>query len=289
MVIIRLPSMLGNIACDLCKKEKKKYLIEMVACAWDGYINHTNNAGKLVAPYMFFYTRKNVKNAKNVLYVTNKFLQDRYPTKGNSISCSDVVLPIQNQQTLTKRLEKIDKYDENQTLELCTVANVGLKYKGQEYVIRALSKIINSKNKNRYKYKYYLVGNGNCTRIKKIIAKYKLEDNVIILGSLPHDKVFEVLDNIDIYIQPSLVEGLPRALLEAMSRACPAIGSNAGGITELLDSKCIFPKKKVDKLVNILINLDKERLINMAKYSFYKAEKYEVKQLEIKRDNFYNL
>ncbi len=39
-----------------------------------------------------------------------------------------------------------------------------------------------------------------------------LENQIKLLGPLSHDEIFEWLDSIDIYIQPSLLEGLPRAL-----------------------------------------------------------------------------
>ena len=42
-------------------------------------------------------------------------------------------------------------------------------------------------------------------------------------------------DNIDVFIMPSLQEGLPRSMVEAMSRGCNVIGSRVGGIPELLD------------------------------------------------------
>jgi hypothetical protein len=80
IVIIRMPSVLGVLACKLCDKLNKKYLIEVVACAWDGYVNHTNWAGKLIAPIMFLEVRKCIKKAPKTLYVTDKFLQKRYPS-----------------------------------------------------------------------------------------------------------------------------------------------------------------------------------------------------------------
>ena len=47
------------------------------------------------------------------------------------------------------------------------------------------------------------------------------------------------LDAVDLYVQPSRQEGLPRGTLEAMSRACPALGSTAGGLPELLEPECL--------------------------------------------------
>ena len=47
------------------------------------------------------------------------------------------------------------------------------------------------------------------------------------------------LDGIDLYLQPSYIEGLPRALVEAMNRGCPALASNVGGIPELLGKECL--------------------------------------------------
>lgn len=65
-------------------------------------------------------------------------------------------------------------------------------------------------------------------------------DRVVFKGQMKHQQVLEWIDSLDIYIQPSMQEGLPRALIEAMSRACPAIGSSTGGIPELLPSDAIL-------------------------------------------------
>lgn len=281
-VIIRMPSVIGMFACDSAKKYNKPYMIEMVACPFDGYSNHTNAIGKIMAPIMFLLNRKYIKKAPNVLYVTSEFLQKRYPNNNNTIACSDVVLKEFSSNILDERKEKILKKLDTKNIIVSTVASVGLKYKGQEFVMEAISKL-----KGKVNIKYKIAGAGDDTRLRNIAKKLEIEDNVEFLGSLTHDKVFDLLDNTDIYIQPSLQEGLPRALIEAMSRACPAIASRTGGIPELLDQKYIFEKKNVKQLVKLLENLNKEELIIQAEKNFNKALEFESEKLNKKRAEFY--
>jgi len=64
---------------------------------------------------------------------------------------------------------------------------------------------------------------------------------VRFLGRLGRDDLFSWLDTIDVYAQPSRTEGLPRALVEALSRGVPSIGADTGGIPELLPARNLFP------------------------------------------------
>ncbi|HOA81142.1 MAG TPA: glycosyl transferase, partial [Defluviitaleaceae bacterium] len=89
VIFARLPSITGYYAIKYAKKYSKRYLIELVGCPWDALWNHSWK-GKLVAPFMWYVTKKMVKNAPYVLYVTNDFLQRRYPSTGRTINCSDV-------------------------------------------------------------------------------------------------------------------------------------------------------------------------------------------------------
>ena len=61
--------------------------------------------------------------------------------------------------------------------------------------------------------------------------------------------MFELLDECDIYLQPSLQEGLPRSVIEAMSRGCACIGAATAGIPELLESEYVVKRKSVQENV----------------------------------------
>ncbi|MGI5913081.1 MAG: glycosyltransferase, partial [Syntrophomonadaceae bacterium] len=206
-VIARLPSSNGNIAISIARKYNKPYLIELVGCPWDAYWNHSWK-GKLIAPFMRYATKKAVKNAPYVVYVTNEFLQHRYPTTGRTIGCSNVALPTLDESVLDARLHKIEQITKYKPIVLGTTAAVDVRYKGQEYVIQAIAEL----NKQGYNFVYRLVGGGDKARLQSIAEKYRVADKVIFEGSIPHERVFDYLDDIDIYVQPSKTEGLPRAL-----------------------------------------------------------------------------
>lgn len=279
-LIVRLPSVTGHIAINYAKKYNKPYLVELVGCPWDALWNHSVK-GKILAPFYYFKTKNCVKNAKYVLYVTDIFLQHRYPSRGKSIGCSDVSLLPNEDNVLKQRINKINNMVKNQPIVIGTIGAVNVKHKGQSYAIKAISKL----NKQGYNYEYHLVGAGDNSYLKSVAEKYKVADKVKFIGSLTHDDIFKYLDNIDIYIQPSKQEGLPRALIEAMSRACPAIGSNAGGIPELI--KYVFHKGSVDELCNLLEGFSKTKMIEDANRNFQKSKEYDKKLLDRKRQMFY--
>lgn len=278
-IIIRLPSFIGNIAVNIAEKYKKPYLVEVVGCPWDALWNHSA-IGKFVAPFMYLKTKKNVNNAKFVLYVTQTFLQKRYPTNGKSIGCSDVKLEeIFVEEELNKRKDKINKMGNR--IVLGTIGVLNIKYKGQEYVIRAIADL----KKLGYDIEYQLVGSGDNARLKRIAKKYKVEKNINFIGALKHNEIFNWLEDIDIYIQPSTTEGMPRALIEAMSKACPCIGSNVGGIPELLGDDCVFKSKNVNSLIDIIKSFDIEKMKREANENINKVKMFD--NNDINRQNFY--
>lgn len=282
ILIARVPSSISYTAIKYAKKYNKKYICEMVGCPWDALWNHSFR-GKILAPFMWYRARRNLKDAPYVMYVTNEFLQKRYPTSGISIGCSDVELKEIDQDVLNKRIIKIKEKKENEKSILGTLGAINVKYKGHEYVIKAIAKL----RKEGYNFEYQLVGGGNKKRLEKLAMKLGIKDNVKFLGSKPHEEVFDWLNSIDIYIQPSKTEGLPRALVEAMSRACPCIGSNAGGIPELLQLSAIFQKGKYKSLMTVLRSFEDKQKINEARVNFEKSKEYSKDSLDEKRSRFY--
>lgn len=283
--IIRLPSVLGGMVLDKIIKMNKPYIIEMVACPWDAFWNYGNIQGKIFAPYMYLKTKKQIKKGKNVLYVSDSFLQKRYPTRGNNIGCSDVCIKQIDNEIIEKRMSKIEKMNEKNEIIITTIGATDVKYKGQKYVIKAISKM----KKEGYNLKYQIIGRGDTSYLRNIAKQKHVERQVDFVGNITHDKIFDYLDDTDIYIQPSNQEGLCRALIEAMSRGCLCIASNAGGNVELIDNEYIFKKKNIKDLkakTTKMIKTNQKK--DIAKVNYEKTKKYCMNELDNKRAKFYN-
>lgn len=287
LVIGYTPSMLSNYALKCAIKENKKCLLVAISCPWDSLWNHSLK-GKFMAPFETFGMKRSMRKADYTLYVTSKFLQSRYPSSGLTAGISDVILPEVNESVLKERENRINRLFENgikdKEIKLITCAAVNVRYKRQEDVIRAIAKLT-----DKYNLHYYLAGGGNSSYLSNVARQLNVEKRIHFLGELNHDEVITTLKNMDLYIQPSKQEGLPRALIEAMSMGLPAIGSNVGGIPELLDQNCIFKKSNINDIVaNIHKILSKDTMLICAKNNFLKAHKYVTDQLDKQRQSFFN-
>lgn len=283
-VIIRLDSFLGLIAAKRCRETGKKYLIEVVGCVWDSFWNK-GAYGKLVAYPLLKRMQKEILVAPYVVYVTEKFLQSRYPTRGKSTNISNVLLPKHDDTVLTRRLERIEVRQDS-PFEIVTVASVSVRYKGQESVIKALGELKKQGNSN---FIYHLIGTGNSDYLKSIAKSEEIEDRVIFHGGMKHDDVISFLDKCDIYIQPSKQEGLPRSLIEGMSRGMLCFGTRVAGIPELLDPSMLFSKRNENyqEIACLLNKITPDEYKAQAARNFKEAKKYEIDVLSQRRERFF--
>ena len=109
--------------------------------------------------------------------------------------------------------------------------------------------------------------------LRDLANKLGVADRVVFCGSLSSDQMATYYDSLDIYIQPSKQEGLPRAVIEAMSRGCPVIGTNIAGIPELIQADFLFKKGSTEEFVKALDRIIKSDLLKIATENFNKARK----------------
>ncbi len=152
-----------------------------------------------------------------------------------------------------------------------TVANF-YKTKGLKYLIEA-AHILNTGFKFQVSsFKILIIGEGNQRpQFESLIKKYELENKVFLLGRIP--EAFKYLKALDIFVLPSLKEGFPWIILEAMTSQVPIISTNVGAISEIIESEkegilveSKNPKILAEKILDLIKNPEKsQRLKNQAR------------------------
>jgi glycosyltransferase involved in cell wall biosynthesis len=228
-VVARLPSEVGLLAIQQAKLQRKPYAIEVVGCPWDGFFHKGGLTARAYAPLAFLRMRRTVRSAPLALYVTSSWLQQRYPTQGWSTAASNVALC--PGRVAAGREARLAALSSGTRPVLGTVASLRTRAKGLHIALAALAKLRSSDLELEYR----VLGPGDPDPWKRLAAKLGVADLVHFDGVRdPGEGVFAWLDQIDVHLQPSFREGLPRATIEAMSRGAACIGSTCGGIPELL-------------------------------------------------------
>jgi glycosyltransferase involved in cell wall biosynthesis len=109
-------------------------------------------------------------------------------------------------------------------------------------------------------------------------------------GQLPAGQaVWEVLDRADLFVLPSRQEGLPRAMIEAMARGLPCIGSTVGGFPELLPPEAMVPPGDATALARKIGDLlaSPQHMAALAASNLQRAHNYRADQLRERRIAFY--
>lgn len=283
LLFCRMPSITSNSVIKVAKSLKKPYLVEVGGCAWDSYWNH-GISGKMVAPIMFFNEKRNVRDAAFATYVTKEFLQKRYPSNGFTTNCSNVYLQSISEDVLETRLRKIDGLDVRKVVVGTAVNSIDVRYKGEQYVIRAMKDLM----ADGYEIEYQIAGPGEGTYLKQQAEEYGIKNFVKFIGPLRKEEIFDWYKSIDIYVQPSKQEGLPRTVIEAMSTGCPCLGSDIAGIPELLDKECLFSPDKNSEVVEAFkLMLSNESMVEKARLNFERAKEYNLIDIEKRRQQMF--
>lgn len=284
LLVLRKPTILGTLAYRYARKMRIPLLVELMGDPWDAYWNH-GLSGKLIAPYITWQTKRITKKANYAHYVTSEFLQQRYPCKCISVNASNVRLEDMSDRILAARLKRINSSGFPNDISLMTTAAINVAHKGHEWVIKAIPALL----QRGINVTYYMAGAGDKARLQKIAQKLGVDNHIIFLGRLSHTDVSEWLDKIDIYIQPSLQEGLPRATIEALSRGCPCLGARTGGIPELLDPECVFDRRSPKDIVRAIFQLKERGLTYYAKRNFERAKEFAYPKITERMSRFYQI
>lgn len=293
--ILRLPGTAGTLLWHYLKQLGKPFAAEVV-----GDPAESLNYRSLRTPWSLVIRRIAIRQLKSqcrgaaaAAYVTQKVLQNRYPPGGYSVACSDVILGPEAILNEEVRVSGLDSRARERfpvhPARLCFVGSLARLYKAPDVLIEAVA-ICRRKGVNL---RLNIVGEGKYRPLlEEKVRSLGLGEHVLFLGQLPGGAaVREQLDASDLFILPSRVEGLPRALIEAMARGLPCIGSRVGGIPELLPEEDLVPPGRANDLSQKIVEVltSPGRLPLMSSRNLTKAKEFREDLLREKFVGFYRL
>ncbi|SFS07389.1 Glycosyltransferase involved in cell wall bisynthesis [Granulicella pectinivorans] len=246
-VMLRTPSPLATFAYRELKRSNRPYAVEVV-----GDASATLAPGVMRARGLFRWLftraqREQCANAAAAKYVAS-ILQTSYPAGRTSreVVCSDV------------RLEAAWLRDEARVFSaparrLVSVATFSQSYKGLSILIDAISIC----HWQGVPVTLTLVGDGRLRpELEAQVERLGLGESITFRGALPWgQRLIDELDRADLFVLPSLVEALPRALIEAMARALPCVATSVGAVPELLEEKHIATPGDTARLASRILTL----------------------------------
>ena len=179
-----------------------------------------------------------------------------------------------------KNLEILREYPQDDEKKIIgTIANF-YPTKGLKYLIRAAKIICNLKSET-YNPLFVIIGDGpEYKNIESRIMNYGLNDKILLLGSI--SEAYKYLKAFDIFVLPSVKEGFPYAILEAMSAGLPIVATKMSGIPEIIKNNInglLAPIKSPKALAKKIDNLLNDQKLNK---KFSKNNLKDVKRFSLK-------
>jgi len=243
--------------------------------------------------------RRQCARAVAVAYVTRDCLQKRYPCPAHSVGVSDVsALDFRSNPKVfttsysslscedTQFVDRARFYHDRERPRILFVGSLAQMYKGADILIKAVKHLLPV-----IAPAVVLVGDGkHRAELEELCRKLKVSEYVTFLGELPSGQAIrDQMDRATLFVMPSRAEGLPRAMIEAMTRALPCIGTRVGGIPELLaDEDLVDPGDVAGLAAKIKeVGTDPERLSKMSDRNLRRVQEYRPEVLEKRRNEFY--
>jgi len=140
-----------------------------------------------------------------------------------------------------------------------------IKFKGIHHLISAFKNVIAGYPKASLA----IVGEGNYrAELRKMAEQMDILGSIEFTSYLPPGKVKERMLNSDLLVLPSMTEGLPRVIIEAMAVGLPVVATDVGSVKELVidnQNGYLIKPNDVDSLTKAILTLvgDRDKAIKM--------------------------
>jgi glycosyltransferase involved in cell wall biosynthesis len=300
---MRIPSPIANLAHPALAARGQPFGLEVVGDPYDVFSAGIVKGplGLVLRSWFTRAQRRQCDGAACAAYVTERALQNRYPCRGLQVAVSDVELPdaafvdaprvyqsAASGNGLSSRSLSFGSdvsASPSARVRLVFVGSLEQYYKAPDIVIAAVSELTEC----GWDLELAILGDGVYRHeLEALAARKGVADRILFHGMVSADAVREQLDAAHLFVLPSRTEGLPRAMLEAMARGVPCLGSFAGGIPELLEPEDLAPAGDAGALVGKIVEVLSEprRLTLMSARNLDRARAYRAEVLDQRRQLF---
>lgn len=283
--ILRCPNTVGLLALPFIMRRRKPIAVEVVG---DPEAMFTTGVGGSASKFWRALTatanKRLFREASAVTYVTQSYLQHRYPPPPGALvgSFSDVVLNSTNFAVAPRT----PSHFACSPSRLLFAGTMEQSYKGIDVLLDAVSILC----RKGVPVTLRIAGAGRLEpSLHHQIERLDLGACVTMVGRLSRGQLLEEMDACDLFVLPSRTEGLPRTIIEAMARATPVIASAVGGVPELLDEDGLVQPGCPDLLATAISDLlsAPDRLCRMSARNLAAAQRFAGAEIERLRSEFY--
>ena len=279
---LRVPDFLGILAWKEIRRRGLPFAVEVVGDPGDSLQAVNHPLRPLIRFLAIRHLRAQCAEARGAAYVTRRTLQERYPPNRQAFTAHYSSIDLPGAFFIPEPREYLQPAS-----RLIYVGTLEVFYKAPDVLVDSLN-ILKAQGLSLH---LTFVGDGR--RRPELEARAKdlgLQNHVTFLGKVPAGAgVAAALDAAHLFVLPSKTEGLPKAMIEAMARGLPCIGSTAGGIPELLPPGDLVPPGDPAALAQKIAEVvqDPARLTGMSARNLSVAQEYRDEVLRARRVQFY--
>ena len=278
-VCVRIPGRAGDLAARFSGLQRRPLMFEVISdpAATLSQITHGRIVG-LVGRREARKQRRIVRASVSGSYVSVEHLQRAFPAAPGTAceSISSIRLPAGS------ILEPRRFTTSPDPLRLVLVASL-MPVKLHQDLLRAVA----AARRSGARVALDLVGDGpSRPLVESLIGELGLGGVVTVHGHVSdREQLDGLLDCAHLFVMTSASEGMPRAMIEAMARGLPAVGTSTGGIAELLPDDQLVPVGDHEALGGLIADVQRDpaRLSRMSEGSIRTALQYEAAVLSARR------